>query len=146
MVVLSPSGLKESAGLNGNKKNCVNIATFDRDCKLARAAHANSETLTFNYSIKEQKELKLEDLFTPNSDYLNLLSQLSRTHLKEQLDERYFEMIDEGTPPKEVVFSSFLVEKTGLSITFNQYQVASYAEGIQEILIPSIELKPDYLF
>ncbi len=148
------SAMPEEIDINWLEIDCVSVRSdnlifalkFNISSYGEGAAHPNQDTKTLNYSIIDQKELGLKDLFKPDSDYLKLLSQLSRTHLKERLDERYFQMIDEGTLPKETNFSSFLVEKTGLTIFFNPYEVAPYSKGTQEILILSSEMKLDYLY
>jgi hypothetical protein len=49
-----------------------------------------------------------------------------------------------GAGPLEKNFSVFNITKDGLLITFTTYQVASYADGPQEVFIPYRELK-DYL-
>jgi len=147
------SAIPEEKDINWLEIDCTSVRSdnlifalkFNISSYGAGAAHPNQDTKTLNYSINDQKELGLKDLFKPDNDYLKLLSQLSRTHLKERLDERYFQMIDEGTLPQETNFSSFLVGKTGLTVIFNPYEVTPYSEGTQEILLKSDEMKPEYL-
>ncbi|OQA83138.1 MAG: Peptidoglycan-N-acetylmuramic acid deacetylase PdaC [Microgenomates group bacterium ADurb.Bin238] len=111
------------------------------------AAHPVSYVKTFNYSLRNNKELGLSDLFKDKSDYLEKLSALSRQHLKASLKDGYFQtMVEDGTSPNDEKFKGFLVEKDGLTIIFDQGQVSSNADGIQQIKILSSELEPIYLF
>lgn len=98
-------------------------------------AHPSHYTKTFNYDLKNNKILKLADLFKPNSKYLQKLSKLSKEKLEDNLD------FEDGIKPLAKNFSNFLITPKGLIIYFNEYQVASYAAGPQEILIPYSELK-----
>lgn len=144
-----------SSGDSWLKIECIPVRSDDSifsiklDINLygAGAAHPNHFVNIINYSVKSQRELKLKDLFAPGSDYLELLSKLSKTHLKEKFKGDYYSLtIKDGTSPEEVNFSNFLVDKKGLIMIFPPYQVAPHSEGTQQILILSTEMKPDYLY
>lgn len=101
------------------------------------AAHPLHNTFAFNYNLNAGKELNLADLFKPNSGYLNLISKYSINDLKKQLGENAdMEWIGKGAGPSEENFKSWTVSRKGLEIMFDQYQVASYADGPHEVVVP----------
>ena len=50
-------------------------------------------------------------------------------------------MIQEGAGPDAQNFRSWTISRKGLSMTFDAYQVGSYAAGPQNVLIPYSVLK-----
>ncbi|HRH43680.1 MAG TPA: DUF3298 and DUF4163 domain-containing protein [Pyrinomonadaceae bacterium] len=98
-------------------------------------AHPNHSSQTLNFDLKNNKPIKLADLFKPNSKYLQKLSQLSKEGLGDNLQ------FEEGIAPVAKNFSDFLITKKGLLILFDEYQVAPYAAGPQEVLISYADLK-----
>ena len=98
-------------------------------------AHPNHNTDTFNYSMKTGKLMRLADLFKPKADYLPRLARLAREQLGENLQ------FEEGLEPVSKNFSDFLLTTKGLLLYFDEYQVAPYAAGRQEALIPFAELQ-----
>lgn len=102
-------------------------------------AHGSTIIKTFNFDLAENKELALSDCFLPNSNYLKVISDYSAQKLKEILSQDGFvdaEWIAQGTKTKTDNFSAFTFNQAGLVIYFQQYQVAAYAAGIFDILIP----------
>ena len=107
----------------------------------AGAAHGVSGLVTLAFLPASGTELQLGDLFRPGSDWLGLLSRMSRQLLTRQLgtlsDPSF---IDPGTTAKAANFAGWALTPWGLSITFGDYQVAPYAAGTPEILIPYASL------
>ncbi len=125
-----------------------NVASikFSNYYYIAGMAHPSSYDEGFNYDFKNNKEIKLVDLFNQNVDYLSVLSVICRKSLKEQigLSEYYSEdMVDSGTEPKDYNFSSFVFTKDALIIMFFPGQVAPYVADIQRVSIPLVEME-DY--
>src|SRR5262249_30472423 len=85
--------------------------------------------------------LKLADLFQPNSNYLKVISDYCIKEIK-KLDVSDDEWIRNGAGPKLENYDSWNVTPEGLQITFDAYQVASYAAGPQEVTVPYSLLKP----
>lgn len=109
------------------------------------AAHPNSNTTVLNYDVKNGKKLTLADLFNPNSKYLSVISAYCIKALKDQskknngaMDE---ETVKSGAGPRADNYRAWSITKNGLWITFDPYQVASYAEGPQHVLVPYSTLK-----
>jgi hypothetical protein len=105
-------------------------------------AHGMTVYSTVNYDLKNNKELKLADIFEPNSDYVKAISDYSIAELKKSLGEMQDEeMINDGAGAKADNFSNWNLTKKGLMFTFEAYQVAAYAAGTQTVIIPFEKLK-----
>ncbi|MEK6279762.1 MAG: DUF3298 domain-containing protein [Acidobacteriota bacterium] len=111
------------------------------------AAHPNSYSETVNFDLKNGKSIKLSDLFTPGSKYIQALSKYSIQDLKKQakaqgadsmLDDDW---IQRGAGPDASNYESWTVTKTGLVINFDSYQVAPYAAGPQHVTVPYSALR-----
>lgn len=105
-------------------------------------AHPNYFSKTINFDLEKGKQVELSDLFKPNSNYLKFISDYSIKKLKGKLREMSDdEWIKTGAGPKEENFSNWNITRKGILITFDPYQVAAYAAGQQDVLIPYVELK-----
>ena len=114
---------------------------------LRGAAHPSHTIDTYIYDYKNKTLLKVSDLFKQGSNYLTVLSGLSKEDLlsqSKQGDMGYVyneEMVSDGTVPSVDNFSRILPTKDGLVVYFNEYQVAPYAAGPQQVVIPYSKLK-----
>ena len=105
-------------------------------------AHPNYYTSTLNFDLKSGKEIKLADLFQPNSGYLKAISDYSIADLKPRIGEMSDdEWIATGAGADAENYKSWNLTKKGLMITFDPYQVAAYAAGMQTVIIPYSKLK-----
>ena len=100
------------------------------------AAHAATTAVTVNFDIRTGGRYGLADLFRPGSDHLGRLSELSRRLLGEHLDDPDEEWVEDGTRPREENFGRWALAGAGLQVTFAEYQVAPYADGLPTITIP----------
>jgi hypothetical protein len=106
------------------------------------AAHPNHNTLVFNYDLNSGKRLNLADLFKPNSNYLSVISAYAVEALKKEMSpDPDLDWIQQGAGAKEENYKSWNIKRGGLEVTFDPYQVASYAEGEHVVLIPFAVLK-----
>jgi len=116
--------------------------TFYENTFYEGAAHGNHGSLTFNYDLNSGRELKLADLFKPNSNYLKAISDYAIKSLKKELGpESDSEWIETGAGAKQENYKSWAITRRGLKVTFDPYQVASYAEGPHEVVVPFSVLK-----
>jgi hypothetical protein len=83
--------------------------------------------------------VSLADLFTPNSNYLKVISDYAIKELK-KLDT--VSAVELGAGPKIDNYHSWNITPTGLKITFDPYQVGPYAAGAHEVVVPYSVLKP----
>ncbi len=106
------------------------------------AAHGNYNVIVFNYDLNQGRSLSLADLFKPNSNYLSPISDYAVKALRKQLSpDPDLDWIKSGAGPEEKNYQSWNITLKGLEVTFNPYQVASYAEGPHVVVIPYSVLK-----
>ncbi len=123
-------------------------------------AHGFENMFTLNYDVKNKKVLTLLDILkdtkidesTPVHEYISeesrkqLLKKFApEVEYKKTIDELVYDIdqhefiiqsIYDGTEPTTENFSIYTFTPDALTIYFGQYQVASYADGIQEVVIP----------
>ena len=110
------------------------------------AAHGNSTTTVLNYDVKKGKKLALADLFNPKSNFLSRISTYCIKELRERAKKDKDAMLDEetmksGASPRADNYRACAITRKGLWITFDPYQVAPYAAGPQNVLVPYAALK-----
>jgi hypothetical protein len=104
---------------------------------------------TATFLVGNRSEIKLSDIFSKHrsQEALEIISEFARANLRKQLltdgEERAVgDWIDRGTVPLESSFDKFVIVKEGLRILFEEYQVANYAYGIREVVVPWSILRP----
>lgn len=102
-------------------------------------AHPNTTTQSFNYDLNRNAPVSLADLFTPNSNYLKVISDYA---IRELNKLETVSGVEEGAGPKIENFHSWNITPAGLKITFDNYQVGPYAAGQHEVIVPYSVLKP----
>ncbi|MFA5877829.1 MAG: RsiV family protein [Candidatus Staskawiczbacteria bacterium] len=115
---------------------------FGTEYYIAGMAHPNFYYETLNYNLKDNKEIILVDLFSSGSDYLSVLSTISREVLKNQIESDYYseDFVNPGTEPSLENFQVFNFTSDKLTITFNPYQVGPWVAGPQFVEIPFDQL------
>lgn len=100
------------------------------------AAHPYTYSLTVNYDLQNIKPLTLDDVFLPGSNYLQVLSDISKTELTNR-NIGFDAAFAQGAEPTAQNYKNWNVSNEGFFvITFIQGQVAAYAAGPQTITIP----------
>lgn len=112
---------------------------FDFSFYADTAAHPGSYSLTVNYDLDQGRELALSDLFLPNSNYLELISNYCTAQLHKQSFADSFFL--DGAKPTPENYRSWNITPEGLLVTFDVYQVAPYASGPQTVVVPFHELQ-----
>jgi hypothetical protein len=129
----------------------LNIYTF------TGGAHGGTNIVSKNFDKSKQCEIELSSVFQEDSNYLEVISQKSIKELMKRLvqddipaDSKQLreDWIKEGAAPKEENYRVFTFTPKEIVFHFGQYQVASYADGIQKVKIPLSEisdlLKPPF--
>ena len=103
-------------------------------------AHPGTHSRTVTYDLEAGADVRLEQLFLPDSDYLQTIAN----YCIAQLSTRNigFESFSSGAQPIPENYGNWNVTPDGLLITFDEYQVAAYAAGPQEVVVPYAELRP----
>ena len=94
-----------------------------------------------NFLTEEKRLLAAEDIFLGNG-WQQALAALGYTQLKEYLGDRLT-----LRAPKDIVTSvsdptNWLLQKEGLRLQFQPYEVAAYSEGAPAVTVPWRALKP----
>lgn len=105
----------------------------------AGRAHPYHYHKVVNFNLTTGKVLTLNDLFKPHSSYLNFLAKQASQKLNEKLEDKW--MIDQGTAPRDKNFQLWNLQGDGILLTFDEYQVAPYSAGAQEVEVPYELLK-----
>lgn len=106
---------------------------------IAGESHPYHYHQVINYDLDEDEQFALNDLFDPDLDFLNALSEHARDVLSKRLSNTY--MIASGTEPTPQNFRNWNINVAGLLFTFEEDQVAPYVNGAQTVLIPFSVLK-----
>jgi uncharacterized protein len=116
------------------------------------AAHPNHGTTQFNWMLKEQRLLKPEDVFNPQSNWKEELYNRTDKHLHSQLDtepgSNYQTWLGKPDEMKKTVQqlvadpSYWQIDNKGITIVFNPYEVAPYCCTPESFTMPWESLKP----
>src|SRR5262245_49139802 len=132
-----PNSLNVSYEVTAADKDFISVLfTF---FEYSGGAHPNTTTESFNYDLNRNAPVRLADLFTPNSNYLKVISDYSVRELK-KLDT--VSSVENGAGPKIENFHSWNITPAGLKITYDPYQVGPYVAGPHEVAVPYSLLKP----
>jgi len=104
----------------------------------AGAAHPGHFSHAINYDLHAGKVLELSDLFIPGADYLAELSSACIEDLKARQVLEW----EEGALPGAENYQVWNITPDGILVTFDEYQVASYAAGPQAVVVPYKKLAP----
>lgn len=96
-------------------------------------AHSSIEKLSYNYDTVSGKRLELSDLFD-GRDYINILNNEIREQIARRNKSLGYIAIDNFTTVKPN--TNFYIFNNLLVIYFQPYEIAPFAAGIVEFLIP----------
>ena len=113
------------------RKGMVSVR-FGIDQYIGGAAHPAHASYTLNYDQATSKVMTLADLFKPGSKYLDIIAKDATDDLKRQ--GRL--MVPEGATAKAENYQNWNLDRSGLLITFDPYQVGPYVDGPSEVFIP----------
>jgi uncharacterized protein len=113
-------------------------------------AHPNTNSIQFNWLLKEQRELQPKDLFRPGSGWDQFLQGRCDKYLHEQLDtdgKSYVSTGQAGEMAKTlhgivVKPENWQLDGRGLTIPFQPYAVACYACTPDPLTVPWGDLQP----
>ena len=114
-----------------NKENYLVLPTTIYE--FAGGAHGNYATLYSCYDVLNKKRLQISDIFDADSTTLQQLIESQYridNHLKPNDD--LTDIYDNTLPPTD----NFYFNEIGVCFAYNPYEVAPYARGIIEVLIP----------
>lgn len=99
------------------------------------AAHPGTYSMSVNYDLANGREITLDELFLPGSNYLQVIADLCKAELATR--DIGFDGFASGADPLPENYARWNLSNEGfLVITFDEYQVAPYAAGPQTVTIP----------
>lgn len=106
-------------------------------------AHPYHYSTSFNYDVKNKRNITLSDLFPNQKDYLQKISEYCINELTNKMSKSgAIEMsntdwIQRGAGPDEENYSVFLINPDNtITFYFGEYQVAAYAAGDFKVTYP----------
>lgn len=125
------------------QSNADYVSLIVREEGFTGGAHPFHNLFTFNYDVKNQKEVTLASLFPNDPNYLTTVSSESRAALTTKLtaaaeettlDDNTKSMMMDGTDPTTPDnFDAFTFTGSTITVYFGEYQVAPYVYGEQSI-------------
>ena len=136
-----PYGLELSIDSDSIYEDTAYISFFLTIYQYTGGAHGTTTLIPVTYSKQTKKLLSLEELVKPTrKDWLSALSTEARKQLSAQVKKGKLtssdDWITQGTEPTQENFDLFKLEKNSVRFVFEQYQVAPYASGMPEIVVP----------
>ena len=98
-------------------------------------------SITVNYDLGQGRQLALEDLFLPNSNYLEVIANYCIAELHKQIGEFSSEKHARGAQPTAGSYRNWNITPEGLMITFDPDQVDDYESGPRIVIVPYSELQ-----
>ena len=109
----------------------ISIAFYSCDSAIG-AAHSAIRSSVINYDLKSHREIKLNDLFKPNSKYLEFIARSCTDELKPL----------EPVKAEASMFTSWNFTSDGILFNFDPCTVSGCSSPPQEVTIPYSKLKP----
>lgn len=122
-----------------SKNNHIISVRYSIQGFIAGMAHPYHYHRVLNFNLDGNQELQLSDLFIPDSNYLDVISDYTRNALLRHLDNKDF--VNAGTAAKPENFTNWNIKPNGILFTFDEYKVAPYVYGAQTVLVPFSALK-----
>ena len=127
------------------QSNANYVSVIIREEGFTGGAHPYHNLFTFNYDVKNQREMALAALFPNDPNYLKTVSDDARISLtstlataadESSLDDNMKGMLDDGTDPATPDnFNAFTFTDGSITVYFGEYQVAPYVYGEQQVTI-----------
>jgi hypothetical protein len=121
-----------------HQDNTLASFRFSISTYIAGAAHPNTMIHTVTFDLANNQVLAFDQLFNPGSNYLEIIA----SYCKDELQKQELLAWEEGADPIPENYPNWNLTANGLLITFNPYQVAPYAAGIPEVIVPYDVLQP----
>ncbi len=110
---------------------------LETESSITGYAHPSHPLASITYDLTQGKVLELNEIFKPDSNYLQTIADYSKKELLERNDANQIkDFITAGTKPMADNFKVWNLTSKGLLITFPEYAVAPYYYGKQQVLIP----------
>lgn len=137
---IPPDNTKTSFWLNYrvlNDQSPILSLLFNASTFFAGTPHPSNKFFTVNFDLRRGKNLDLRDIFKKKSAYLQILSEFCQKKLMAEAHGGLNpNLVKQGAGPMPRNYQNFNLTSKGLLIHFEPSQVAPYAMGPQQVLIP----------
>lgn len=121
-----PTTVEQMIGLyeiKNNQRNVLSLSVSNYTYHF-HAAHGMTYIKSLTFDFEKERICKLEDLFIPGSNYIEVISKLVR----QQIQQRDIQLLDEFTAiqPNQ----DFYIADKALVIYFQLYEITPYVEGL----------------
>jgi hypothetical protein len=113
---------------------------YDIEKMAFSAAHRSHETRVQNYLVSPFLPLTLDELLV-SFDAIKLLSQVLRSRLLASNSDLDFTHVELGIAPGAEGLSRFVINHNGFTFIFDEYEIASYAQGRSNVHLDFEELR-----
>lgn len=104
-------------------------------------AHPSDGQISFVFKLEDASRLRFSDIFQADDKSIaTLLAKLCYAELKGDLGKLGLNIEEDAIPAELDNFAAFVIDKAGLIIFFEPYQVAPYSFGYQTVSIPLKDL------
>lgn len=121
-----PTSVEEMLGffeIKNNQRHVLSLSLSNYTYHQ-QAAHGMTYIKSLTFDLQQQKICQLADLFTPGSNYIQIISNL----IKQQIEERELLLLEEFTQiqPNQ----DFYIADKALVIYFQLYEITPYVVGL----------------
>lgn len=118
------------------QKESLLSVRFNKASYFDGQIHPTHKIEVFNYNLTTGKKITLADLFGTDPNYWQVLSRYCRSELYKKIGHGDMKWLAEGTAPLPENFQNWNIKSTGIIITFDEYQIATYAVGQLQVVVP----------
>jgi uncharacterized protein len=118
---------------------------FSRDLYIHGAAHGDDTSQTSAFLLQPARPLVAEDLFDPAKPWAPTLAELAYRALADAAHSEAWQLLLHDPSALQALVAeprSWLLGHDGLTLHFDPYDVAGYAAGSHDVLIPWPSLAP----
>ncbi len=126
-----PYEYSESYTIEHNKDAYVSMTT--QVYQYTGGAHGMTIQQTYHFDLVKGKVLTLSDFFEPGSNYEDIINGIVVQGIKDGQYEYY--LGEEGFPGVNEA-TNFYFAEDGLHVYFQEYEIAPYAAGLPEFIVP----------
>jgi len=115
-----------------NKNNTLSIIMYDY--QYTGGAHGHSAAQTYNFSLSTGNRIVIHDVLKNRSNYLKVQKHAYTTMVDSKNQEFFVGSLSDVTIDRN---TQFVYADGGIKLVFQEYEVASYADGFPKVNIPS---------
>lgn len=109
------------------------LSILSKNYAYTGGAHGIGYAESFNFNINNGKQIKISNVLTSKSK-MNSVQKYAYTYMKNREPFKYF--VTKSSDVKINKDSQFYYNRNGITLVFQEYEVASYADGNPTVTVP----------